>query len=41
VRLGLGPERALVGGLVRLGLLQPLVTALRAARAPIAGQRAR
>ena len=39
VRLGLGPERALVGGLVRLGLMQPLVTALRAARAPIAGQR--
>jgi sulfatase maturation enzyme AslB (radical SAM superfamily) len=27
VRLGLGPERALVGGLVRLGLLQPLVAA--------------
>jgi hypothetical protein len=40
VRLGLGPERALVGGLVRLGLLQPLVNVLRAVRAPIAGQRA-
>ena len=40
VRLGLGPERALVGVLVRLGLLQPLVSALRAVRAPIAGQRA-
>jgi hypothetical protein len=39
VRLGLGPERALVAGLVRLGLLQPLVVALRAARAPFVGQR--
>jgi hypothetical protein len=38
VRLGLGPERALVGGLLRLGLLQPLVAAVRLARAPFAGQ---
>ena len=34
VRLGLGPERALAAGLSRLGLLQPLVAALRAAQAP-------
>jgi hypothetical protein len=39
VRLGLGPERVLVGGLVRLGLLQPLVAAARAVRAPFVGQR--
>lgn len=39
VRLGLGPERALVGVLVRLGLLQPLVATLRAARTSFAGQR--
>ena len=39
VRLGLGPERALVGGLVRLGLLQPLVNGLRAGRATFTGQR--
>ncbi len=39
VRLGLGPERALVGVLVRLGRLQPLVAALRAARSPLTGQR--
>ena len=39
VRLGLGPERVLVGGLVRLGLLRPLVAAARALRAPFVGQR--
>ncbi len=39
VRLGLGPERLLVGALVRLGLLQPLVVAARALRAPFVGQR--
>jgi hypothetical protein len=39
VRLGLGPERALVGSLSRLGLLQPLMAAARAARAPFVGQR--
>lgn len=39
VRLGLGPERLLVGGLVRLGLLRPLVAAARALRAPFVGQR--
>jgi hypothetical protein len=38
VRLGLGPERALAGGLSRLGLLQPLVAALRAAREPFVAQ---
>jgi hypothetical protein len=38
VRLGLGPERALVAGLVRLGLLQPLVAVLRATRAHFDGQ---
>lgn len=40
VRLGLGPERALVGGLVRLGLMQPLVTGLRAVRATFTPHRA-
>ena len=39
VRLGLGPERTLVGVLVRLGLLQRLVAILRAARTPFAGHR--
>ena len=38
VRLGLGPERALAGGLSRLGLLQPLAAALRAARGPFVAQ---
>jgi len=37
VRLGLGPERTLVGVLVRLGLLQRLVAILRAARTLFAG----
>jgi hypothetical protein len=40
VRFGLGPERVLVAGLARLGLLQPLVAVLRVARAPFVGQRA-
>jgi len=39
LRLGLGPERALAGGLSRLGLLQPLVAALRAVREPFVAQR--
>jgi hypothetical protein len=39
VRLGLGRERVLVAVLSRLGLLRPLVAALRAARAPFVGQR--
>jgi phage repressor protein C with HTH and peptisase S24 domain len=39
VRLGLGPERTLVGVLVRLGLLQRLVAILRAARTLFAGHR--
>ena len=40
VRFGLGPERALVGGLVRMGLLQPVVNGLRAVRTTFTGQRA-
>lgn len=40
VRLGLGPERALVGVLVRSGMLQPFVTRLRAVRATFTPHRA-
>jgi hypothetical protein len=36
VRLGLGPERVLVAGLARLGMLYPLIAALRGARALVA-----
>jgi len=37
-RLGLGPDGALVAALARVGLLLPLVAALRALRAPFVGR---